>query len=195
MSAINLLPWREAVKQRQKTQFFTLLGCFAVLTLLLVFAVNWFIGKAVDNQNSRNQYLQREMVVLDSKIGEIQRLKKRRAQLIERMDLINQLQLSRNLSVHLFNQLPKVVPPGVYLGSLKLNNKRIDVVGDTEAYSRVANMMRRIESSGWLGNTKILSIFETQKEPIILSQFSLYFDVLNQNRKSKEASNGSAAAQ
>ena len=70
------------------------------------------------------------------------------------------------------------------------------MVGRTEAHSRVANMMRMIDKSGWLGQTSISSIFvaptskeeEENQQPVALSQFSVMFKVLNQDTpKAKSA--------
>lgn len=183
MSNINLLPWRDAAKQRQKNQFFAMLIAGAVVSAILVVVVNFVYQHAISRQNARNQFLQAEMAQLDIKIGEINRLKVRRAELIERMRLIDQLQQSRNLAVHIFDQLPSLVTTGVYLDSLSYKNRRIDVVGKSEAHSRVANMMRLIDKSGWLGQTTISSIYASDTKPISLSQFAMTFNVLKDSEQ------------
>ncbi len=183
MSNINLLPWRDAAKQRQKNQFFAMLIAGAVVSAILVVVVNFVYQHAMSRQNARNQFLQAEMAQLDIKIGEINRLKVRRAELIERMRLIDQLQQSRNLAVHIFDQLPSLVTTGVYLDSLSYKDRRIDVVGKSEAHSRVANMMRLIDKSGWLGQTTISSIYASDTKPISLSQFAMTFNVLKDSEQ------------
>ncbi len=183
MSNINLLPWRDAAKQRQKNQFFAMLIAGAVVSAILVVVVNFVYQHAISRQNARNQFLQAEMAQLDIKIGEINRLKVRRAELIERMRLIDQLQQSRNLAVHIFDQLPSLVTTGVYLDSLSYKDRRIDVVGKSEAHSRVANMMRLIDKSGWLGQTTISSIYASDTKPISLSQFAMTFNVLKDSEQ------------
>jgi Tfp pilus assembly protein PilN len=187
MSNINLLPWREAAKLRQKNQFFAMLIAGAVVSAILVVVVNFVYQHAISRQNARNQFLQAEMAQLDIKIGEINRLKIRRAELIERMRLIDQLQQSRNLAVHIFDQLPSLVTTGVYLDSLSYKERRIDVVGKSEAHSRVANMMRLIDKSGWLGQTTISSIYASDSKPISLSQFAMMFNVLKESERQSGA--------
>ena len=112
-------------------------------------------------QQQRNQRLLQEMTILDAQLGEIRLLKERRKELIDRMQLIEQLQMRRNLPVRLFNQLPSLVPNGVN--------------GKTEAYGRVASMMRRIDGSGWLSQSQISTIFAADVAPVSLSQFSMMF--------------------
>ena len=87
--------------------------------------------------------------------------------------------MRRNVPVRLFNQLPSLVPNGVYLNTLAMQNNIIDVNGKTEAYGRVASMMRRIDGSGWLGQSKISTIFAADVAPVSLSQFSMMFLIAN----------------
>ncbi|MGL4249313.1 MAG: PilN family type IV pilus biogenesis protein TapN [Aeromonas sp.] len=175
MSNINLLPWREARTHRQKKEFGALLGAFVLATLALGFLANWLVERQVAAQQQRNQRLVQEMAILDAQLGEIRLLKERRKELIDRMQLIEQLQMRRNVPVRLFNQLPALVPNGVYLNTLSMQNNIIDVNGKTEAYGRVASMMRRIDGSGWLGQSKISTIFAADVAPVSLSQFSMMF--------------------
>ncbi|MGY3914183.1 PilN family type IV pilus biogenesis protein TapN [Aeromonas australiensis] len=179
MSNINLLPWREARAQRQKKQFGALLGLFVLATAALGFFANWLVERQIAAQQQRNQRLVQEMTILDAQLGEIRLLKERRKELIDRMQLIEQLQMRRNVPVRLFNQLPLLVPNGVYLNTLSMKNNTIDVNGKTEAYGRVASMMRRIDGSGWLGQSKISTIFAADVAPVSLSQFSMMFLIAN----------------
>ena len=191
MSNINLLPWREASKRRQKRLFLGVLGIAAVLVLSLVLLVDFIFKQAAESQERRNQYLQGEITQLDARIGEINKLKKRRSDLIERMQLIDRLQQSRNQAVHLYNDLPALVTTGVYLDSLAVKDGQVDVVGRTEAHSRVASMVRLIDKSGWLGQTSISSIFATagadKAQTIALSQFSMMFKILNNDLAQSDA--------
>lgn len=175
MSNINLLPWREARAQRQKKQFGALLGLFVLVTVALSLFANWLVERQITAQQQRNQRLVQEMTILDAQLGEIRLLKERRKELLDRMQLIEHLQMRRNVPVRLFNQLPSLVPNGVYLNTLSLQNNIIDVNGKTEAYGRVASMMRRIDGSGWLGQSKISTIFASEVAPVSLSQFSMMF--------------------
>ncbi|TNJ17930.1 fimbrial protein [Aeromonas sobria] len=179
MSNINLLPWREARAQRQKKQFGALLGVFVLVTVALGFFADGLVERQISTQQQRNQRLVQEMAILDAQLGEIRLLKERRKELIDRMELIELLQMRRNVPVRLFNQLPELVPNGVYLNTLAMQSNTIDVNGKTEAYGRVASMMRRIDASGWLGQSKISTIFAADVAPVSLSQFSMMFLIAN----------------
>ncbi|MFC3463351.1 PilN domain-containing protein [Aeromonas media] len=150
---------------------------FLAATASLAFAVDWLVQQQIGYQQQRNQRLLQEMATLDTQLGEIRLLKERRKELIDRMQLIEQLQTRRNIPVRLFNQLPVLVPNGVYLNTLALQANRIDVNGKAEAYGRVASMMRRIDGSGWLGQSQLSTIFTADVAPVALSQFSMMFQI------------------
>lgn len=179
MSNINLLPWRESAKERQKQAFFILLGITCAIAAAIVFAVNQYFNHQISAQNQRNQFLQHEIAILDTQIGQINEIKAQKKSLVDRMKLIDTLQQSRNVSVKLFNDLPVVIANGVYLQSMNVNQSQIDVVGKAEAYNRVASTMRLIDASGWLGQTAINSIFANDSALMKLSEFSMRFNVLN----------------
>ncbi|MGL4933025.1 MAG: PilN family type IV pilus biogenesis protein TapN [Aeromonas sp.] len=179
MSNINLLPWREARAQRQQQQFGLLLAVLVLITAGLGFVADWLVEGQISHQQQRNQRLVQEMTIIDAQLGEIRLLRERRKDLIDRMELIEQLQLRRNVPVRLFNQLPELVPNGVYLNTLAMQSNAIDINGKTEAYGRVASMMRRIDGSGWLGQSKISTIFSADVAPVSLSEFSMMFLIAN----------------
>ncbi|PJG60725.1 PilN domain-containing protein [Aeromonas cavernicola] len=178
MSNINLLPWRDTLACRRKKQFSLLFSVCLCLTTVFVFFADWLVEREISYQRHQNQRLQKEITILDNQLGEIRLLKERRKALLERMHLIERLQLRRNISVRLFNQLPELIPDGVYLNTLSLENEQIDINGKTEAYGRVATMMRSIDNSDWLGKSKISTIFLDSTSPLSLSQFSMMFKVI-----------------
>ncbi|MBL1376626.1 PilN domain-containing protein [Zobellella iuensis] len=177
MSNINLLPWRDGVRAGQQKQFLAWLGGAALATLAAMLVINLWVHQHIARQQERNQLLQTETARLDLVLGEIRHIQEQRARLMELMLLIDSFQQRRNFSVRLFNQLPELVPPGVYLSSVNVADNRVDVVGKAEAYARVAAMIRHIEGSGWLMEPRISSIFASDAEPVALSQFSMLFRV------------------
>lgn len=177
MSNINLLPWREGVRAAQKKQFMVNLAVAALITVSVMLVANMWINQQTARQQQRNRFLQNETAKLDVVLGEMRNIREQRAKLLERMSLIDSFQQRRNLSVRLFNQLPELVPPGVYLSSLNVVDNHIDIVGKTEAYPRVANMIRQVERRDWLYEPRISSIFASDRQPIALSQFSMQLKV------------------
>ncbi|CAE6948918.1 MULTISPECIES: PilN domain-containing protein [Pseudomonas] len=150
MARINLLPWREQLREERKQRFLvTLAGVFAVAAGA-VFLGGQFLDSAIERQNARNDFVRKEIAVLDTRIKEISELKKRRQQLLERMKIIQDLQGNRPIIGRVFDQLVRTLPDGVYFTGVKMTGKNIAVVGAAESNNRISNLMRNMDASDWL---------------------------------------------
>lgn len=173
MPRINLLPWREAERKRRRQEFiFASVGALlaaGVLTLV----VNWQFDSAISNQNDRNQVLKNEIANLDKEITEILGLEQQKQRLLARMQVIEQLQRSRPEVVHLFDQLVRTVPDGVYLTGVKQTGKRVQLNGVAQSSTRVSSYMRNIDASEWMADPA-LEVVETKGSATAGAQFTLY---------------------
>jgi type IV pilus assembly protein PilN len=150
MPRINLLPWREELRNQRRNQFFVALGG-AALGAGLILLVSWFVfDNLIENQRDRNDFLQQEIAQLDKQIEEILELENSKARLLARMEIIEQLQRSRPGIVHVFDEMVRVMPEGVYLRTVKQTGRRIEMVGVAESNTRVSALMRNIDKSEWL---------------------------------------------
>jgi type IV pilus assembly protein PilN len=155
MAKINLLPWREDKRKERQVDFLVFLGSGIVATVLVMTAVHFYIVGVIDNQNARNRYIQNEISVLDKKIKEIKALDKTKSKLLARMEVIQQLQSSRPEIVHMFDQLAKTVPEGVYLTKFSQKGKNLAIDGNAQSNTRVSAYMRSLEQSPWLKGTDL----------------------------------------
>lgn len=147
MIRINLLPHREEARKAKRQQFYVMLGLVSVLAIVVVAAVHLVIGSYVDAQESKNNFLTREIGELNKQIAEIKRLKEQTQALLARKQVIESLQLDRAESVHLLNGLARQVPDGVYLKSVKQAGKRVQLVGYALSNARVSTLMRNLDAS------------------------------------------------
>ena len=85
MAKINLLPWREELRKQRQTDFLIFLAAGVVTSMLIMLAVHFSVEGLIDNQNSRNRFIQNEISVLDKKIKEIKQLDKTKSKLLARM--------------------------------------------------------------------------------------------------------------
>lgn len=172
MPRINLVPWREAERKRRRQEF----GAGAVGALvfagLIAFIINWQMQSAIDHQNERNAYLKREIASLDKQITEILDLEQQKQRLIARMQVIEQLERSRPEIVHVFDQLVRTLPDGIYLTEIKQSGRRIELKGVAQSSTRVASYMRNLDSSEWLADPA-LHILETKGSTDAGSEFTL----------------------
>ena len=119
MTRINLLPWRETLRKERQRQFASVMTGAVVLMGVIVFYIHLHIGGMIDYQESRNDYLNKEIARVDEKIKEIRELESQKKQLLNRMDVIQDLQTQRPLVVHMLDELVRTLPEGLYLSSVK----------------------------------------------------------------------------
>lgn len=150
MATINLLPWREKQREQDKKIFTSMLLSGVVAAAFIVFLINSYANYLVDNQTARNQMLQKEITALDNDIKEIRTLKKVREGLISRMSIIQNLQSTRTLMVHLFDELIKIVPSGLYVFKLERKQDLVTLWGYSESNTNISILMRNIENDAWL---------------------------------------------
>jgi type IV pilus assembly protein PilN len=150
ITTINLLPWREELRQEQKKQFGVLTFLMTFLAAAIVGLIHIQMASKIDYQLSRNKFMSTEIVKLDEEIAEIRDLKKVRRSLVERMEVIQDLQRSRPSIVHLFTEIVSTVPNGVYLESLTQTGSNLLMNGEAESNARVSTYMRNLDASEWL---------------------------------------------
>jgi len=160
---INLLPWREELKEQLKKEFLLVAGLGAVVALLFVMVLHWYIKNNIEGQVSNNNFLRQEIVSLDKQIAEIKNLKDEKEKLLARMQIIQELQSNRPHIVRLFDGMTRTVPEGLFLTGLTRIQSKILIDGRAESNTRVSAFMRNIESSTWL-KQPLLSLIQTDEE-------------------------------
>lgn len=161
MARINLLPWRAERRKLRQKEFISMLGLAAGAALLLSFLIVMYYSGQVEGQQNRNAYLRDQIVLVDKQILEIEELDKKKANLLARKQVIEQLQASRSQMVHLFDELVRTIPEGVRLTSIKQSGNTLTFEGLAQSNARVSSYMRNLEESGWMTNPD-LSIIETK---------------------------------
>lgn len=160
MARINLLPWREERRRERTQQFVVMLGVAAVVAVLVSFGGKLFMDDWLEYQQSRNSYLEAQIAEMDRKIREIEKLEETRARLLARKEIIEELQRSRSEMVHLFDELARTIPDGVYLTSIGQSGSTLTLDGVAESSARVSAYMRNIEASEWI-HRPVLQVVET----------------------------------
>jgi len=158
MARINLLPWRDELREERKKQFVIVLFGVLVIAAGLVFLSNLFVSDLLDNQNARNSYLQKEIAALDERIKQVREIREMRTQLLGRMQVIQDLQSNRSVMPRLFDQLVRTLPDGVYYSSLSMQGQRISINGFAESNNRVSTLMRNLEASPWLAGATLSGV-------------------------------------
>ena len=163
MIKINLLPHREEARRARRQQFYVLMGLVSILAGLIWFLGFGVISRQIDVQTDKNDFLKREISVLDKDIAEIKKLKSQTDSLLARKQIIEALQANRTETVHLFNALAKQIPEGVYLRSLVQTGQKIALTGVAQSNARITTLMNNLDESPLLGNSTLI---ETKAEVV-----------------------------
>jgi len=173
MIRINLLPHREEKRRARRQQFYALLGLVTLLAGLIGVLVYSVIAGYISAQDARNDFLKKEIAVLNKEIDQIKRLKEQSDALMERKRIIESLQRDRAEAVRLLSELAKQMPEGVYLRSLKQEGQRISLGGYAQSSARVSTLMRNIEASPWLEKPQLLEIKAVLVDKRRLNEFTM----------------------
>jgi type IV pilus assembly protein PilN len=173
MPRINLLPWRNELRQKRKKEFLLAILAAVLVGGGLTFGTKLFYQGLIANQEDRNDMLRAEIAELDKQIEEIEGFEAQRDRLIERMTIIEELQVLRPEAVHLMDEIANVMPSGVHLTALTQQARNIEVSGMTQSSQRISTMMRNIDDSEWLREPGFPRIQTEGTGPLSEGQFSL----------------------
>jgi type IV pilus assembly protein PilN len=165
MPRINLLPWREAERKRRQRDFLIAVGAALGVGAAVVGLMIFTYSQRIDHQLERNARLEAEIVELEKSIKEIDGLERQKERLLARMEIIERLQGSRPEIVHLFDEITRQLPEGVYLTGLRQNGKEVELRGIAQSSTRVSALMRRIDASEWLTDPSVVRVETTEAGP------------------------------
>jgi type IV pilus assembly protein PilN len=173
MVRINLLPWRDELRKKKQKDFVSGIGAGVLVTCFFLVLAYMHIESLKEYQSRRNKMLQDEIVVLDKKIQEIKDIEEKKNKLLTKIDVIQKLQESRPEVVHLFDELSKITPEGVYLTKFTQTGVTLVLEGKAESNARISAYMRAIDNSLWL-NSSVLGVIKGQgKNTGEMNEFTL----------------------
>lgn len=158
MTTINLLPWRETLREERKQDFFVSLGIVVAVAAGILFGVDRYFNNEINGQERINNYISEQITLLDREIAEIRNLQAQRTQLTERMAVIQDLQGTRPVIVRLFDELVRRLPDGVYYNSVTRTEDTIELEGVAESNNMVSELMRSLEASDWFADASLQQI-------------------------------------
>jgi type IV pilus assembly protein PilN len=173
MPSINLLPWRQALRQRRKKEFLIGLGAAVALAALVTLLTHLTVSSMIDAQHRRNDLLKAEIAELDKAIEQIVALEEQKARMIARMQVIETLQSSRPEVVKLFDEMVATLPEGVYLTGVKQSGRKLEFNGVAQSSTRVSAFMRNIDASATL-SAPDLKVIQTGRDAGPGAQFTLF---------------------
>ncbi|MFT3666586.1 PilN domain-containing protein [Piscinibacter sp.] len=196
MILINLLPHREEKRQRRKVAFFAGLGAAAAAGLAVVGVWYLIVQQLTSAQQSRNDFLSAEIRKLEVQIKDIATLRAEIESLKARQKAVEDLQIDRNVPVHLLNELVKQTPEGIYFKSIKQDGQALTVAGIAQTQERISELLRNTAyGSEWLVRpelveSKAMMAQGANKEQRQLFEFAMRLNV----KRPQEAASAPAGA-
>jgi len=188
MAKINLLPWREELRAQKQRDFINAIGVAVLITAIIFAGVHLYVEGLKAYQAQRNKIIQDEIALLDIKIAKIKTIEEQKSKLLTKIELIQKLQESRPEIVHLFDELPRVTPDGVFLTKFIQKGSDLNFEGKSQSNARISAFMRAIEASAWLKAPALDVIHTASKaESEQLSDFTMH---AKQGNKDAQAAPG-----
>jgi type IV pilus assembly protein PilN len=158
MATINLRPWREELRQEKQKEYLSVL----VFVAIVAFAIWWFVSGAysttIDAQQARNNYLSVQSKALDEEIKEIKELRAKKNQLLDRMQLIQDLQGNRPVIVRIFDEMARVMPEELFFQDIKVKGKSFIINGRAANNDQISTLMRNFDQSSWFTNPNLQDV-------------------------------------
>lgn len=183
MPRINLLPWREEDRMRRQREFMVAMAASFVVGVFVVVATVVAYSQMIASQQDRNTRLQDEIAVLEKSIEEIDGLERQKERLLARMEIIERLQRSRPEIVHLFDEVTRRMPEGVYLEGMKQTGNLVEVKGIAQSSTRVSALMRQIDSSEWMTDPAVVRVETTETGPARQAEFVVTLKQISQDEE------------
>ena len=199
MILINLLPHREAARNRRRHAFYATLGVSALMGAVVAGGIYLWYAAQISNQQAKNLVLQTEIKRLDAQIKDIAALQEEIAALRARQQAVEDLQADRNMPVHLLNELVRQLPDGVYIANVKQENQVVTLQGVAQSNERVSELLRNLgNNSPWLTKPELVEIIAGNialgKEQRRVANFQMKIRLLRSSEAQKAAAAASSAA-
>jgi type IV pilus assembly protein PilN len=166
---INLLAAERERTKKKAVTFGTTgqkmaIGCSMILMLAVAF-IGWRYFAVTRESNQLDAEIsaaQQETTRLHSVILQVQQFEQRKAQLQQRVALIETLRKGQTGPVHMLDQLSRALPPMLWLTALKQTNDEIQIDGKCTNQTAVAEFISNLEASGYFKRS--IDIVSTSSE-------------------------------
>ena len=177
MIRVNLLPHRQ-VRREARQREFGLMAAFAAIAAAVIIFLGWtYINSRTDAQVERNGRLDTAIVSLDKEISDIKDLKDQISTMLERKQVVENLQTNRSQAVVILDELSRQLPEGMYLKSIKQQGNVITLDGVADTNARVATLVRNFSTSNWLESPSLTEIKSVMINTLKQNAFTLNVNV------------------
>lgn len=190
MIRVNLLPHRQIRKETRQREFGLMVLFSAIAAGAIVFMGYTIINGQVETQLERNKRLDAAIVKLDKEIADIKDLKDQISAMLERKQVVENLQTNRSQAVVVFDELSRQLPEGMYLKSVKQQGNVITIEGVADTNARVATLVRNFNASNWLESPILIEIKAVTTNNVKQNIFTLKVNLKVPKQEDEDAVSG-----
>ena len=155
MIKINLLPVREerrALSARQQQLFFFLL---LILVFIGIYYWNSSTNRKISNTRADLSRVDSEIARLSKVVKQVEKFKADKKVLQEKIRVIGQLRMNRQLQVHVIDELNRALPPQVWLLFVQERGDNLTIRGKSMTPDDIANFMRNLDKSEYFSDVEL----------------------------------------
>ena len=157
---INLLPWRQRHRDRQRRAFFAQLGGTLGVSVLLVLLWTVALDRQTKGQDARNRFLLAGIDEFDRRIGELEVVRRRRDETNDRIEALAGLRHDRAGTVRVLDELARTIAPGIHYTSVVKRGAVINAHGIARSNNDISTLMRNLADSERFEAPKLKGIEE-----------------------------------
>ena len=177
MIRVNLLPHRQIRREARQREFGLMALFSAIAAAVIIFLGYSYISAKIDAQVERNARLDAAIVKLDKEIADIKDLKDQISTMLERKQVVENLQTNRSQAVVVLDELSRQLPEGMYLKSIKQQGNVISVEGVADTNARVATLVRNLSTSNWMESPSLVEIKSVMVNTLKQNAFALNVNI------------------
>ena len=187
MIRVNLLPHRQLKREAKQREFSLIALLTAIAAAVTVFLGASVINNKIDTQLERNSRLDTAIAKLDKEIADIKDLRNQIQVMLERKQVVENLQTNRNQSVIVLDELSRQLPDGMYFKNIKQVGNKITLEGVADTNARVATLVRNLTNSNWLTLPTLVEIKSVTVNNIKQNVFTLDVQLKPHDTNTEEA--------
>jgi type IV pilus assembly protein PilN len=177
MIRVNLLPHRQ-IRRETRQREFGMMALFSAIAAAVIVFMGWtYIESRTDAQAARNVRLDVAIVKLDKEIADIKDLKDQISIMLERKQVVENLQTNRSQAVVVLDELSRQLPDGMYLKSIKQQGNVISIEGIADTNARVATLVRNLSASNWMESPSLVEIKSVMVNTLKQNAFTLNVNI------------------
>jgi type IV pilus assembly protein PilN len=177
MIRVNLLPHRQIRREARQREFGLMALFSAIAAAAIIFLGYTYINAKINAQTERNTRLDAAIVKLDKEIADIKDLKDQISTMLERKQVVENLQTNRSQAVIVLDELSRQLPEGMYLKSIRQQGNVISLDGVADTNARVATLVRNLSTSNWMESPNLVEIKSVMVNTLKQNAFALNVNI------------------